>query len=189
MMQRVYRSLTPYVHHAWAFPVLIALTFLESVIFIPTGPLFSVFCLERPDKAARYAFYATIASVLGGIVAYFIGCYLFTLFGGLLLNHFAHSCTFNRLFTLYQHHGSYAALVTCITPFPYKLVTLSAGFCHIALLPFITAITIGRSIRFFTLALLLRRFGPQIQEIINSYFNYLVVIGASIAIASLFLFR
>lgn len=189
MMQRAYRSLTPYVHHPLAFPVLIALVFIESIIFVPSGPLFSIFCLERPDKAARYAFYATIASILGGMVAYFIGCYLFTLFGNLLLNHFAHSCTFNRLFTLYQQHGSYAAFVTCITPFPYKLVTLSAGFCHMALLPFTIAITAGRSIRFFTLALLLRRFGPQIQEIINSYFNYIIVIAAAITAASFWLIR
>ncbi len=61
-----------------------ALFFCEAIFFpIPIDPLLVLACLKKPNRAFYYGILATIASVLGGITAYFIGAFLWDL---ILLN-------------------------------------------------------------------------------------------------------
>ena len=51
--------------------------FLDAIIFFPAEAILALFCLERRDRAYRYAAIATAASVIGGVVSYFMGCIIF----------------------------------------------------------------------------------------------------------------
>ncbi len=97
MIQRLYKSLTGYVHHRFAFPILLLASFIEAVIFVPVGSLLTVFCLERPEKSLRYAIGTTIASVLGGVFAYWIGMLIFCSIGASFINQLSPHGTFERI--------------------------------------------------------------------------------------------
>ena len=152
------------------------LFFIEAIFFIPVDPILIMFCLEKPKNAYLYAFMATTASVLGGIAAYYFGALLFNSLGIKIITTCSSIATFERITTLYKQYEAQAILFAGFTPFPYKIVTLSAGFCKLPLIPFIIYSFIGRGARFFLTAYLVKKYEIHIHQIIDRYFNYLVVI-------------
>ena len=53
---------------------LFALSFAESSFFpVPPDVLLAAMCFSRPRRWARYAFWCSVASVLGGIFGYYLG--------------------------------------------------------------------------------------------------------------------
>ena len=76
--------------------------------------------------------------------------------------------------------GHLIILIKGLTPIPFKFVTIASGAAHLSLLPFLAACAITRGVRFFLLAVLLRRFGAPIQNFIE---NRLPVVAAMFAVA------
>src|SRR3546814_21070477 len=72
-------------HHAprWLFGI----SFAESSFFpIPPDVLLGPMCLAKPKRAFYYAFICTLASVLGALLGYAIGFFLFDTVGKAILN-------------------------------------------------------------------------------------------------------
>ena len=176
MVKKFYKSLSAYTHHPFAPIVFAFLFFIEAIFFLPVDPILIMFCLERRSRALFFACLATISSVIGGVTAYLIGALLFDSWGLTIINIFSSMETFNRITQLYQSYESYAVLFASFTPFPYKIVTLSGGFCKLPLIPFIVCSIIGRGARFFLIAYVIKRYGPHVQQFIDRYFNYLIII-------------
>jgi len=176
VVRKLYRSLSSYAHHPLSSIVFALLFFIEAIFFIPVDPILIMFCLERRSHALFYACLATLSSVLGGFAAYLIGFALFDTFGMKIINIFSSMETFNHMTNFYRVYESYAVLFAGFTPFPYKIVTLSAGFCKLPLFPFITFSLIGRGARFFLIAYVIKKYGPQVQLFIDRYFKYLVIV-------------
>ena len=55
------------------------------------------------------------------------------------------------------------------TPVPFKLLTITAGFIEMALVPFILASIAGRALIFMTVGILFRMFGAPIKRVIDEY--------------------
>jgi len=163
--------------------------FVEAIFFFPADPLLILFCVEQRKKAFFYATVATLASVLGGIAGYYIGMYVWQAIGHKLVSLVSNPETFQALCTKYQEHETWAVLAAGFTPIPYKLVTITAGFCRLALLPFIACSIIARGARFYLVALLIYYFGASIKDGIDRYFNYLVLLFGLLVLASLLIFR
>ena len=153
------------------------LFFLESSCFpIPADPLLIVFCVQHRHKALFYGFIATIFSVLGGIFGYLIGAFLWSAVGALILKYIIPVATFNAIVKKYELYQAWAVFIGALTPIPYKAVTISAGFCHLPIGPFIGYSLLARGIRFIGLAWLIHRWGEQIKNFIDQYFNHLVIL-------------
>jgi len=176
VLKRLYNFFSGFAHQPFSTIIFAFLFFIEAIFFIPVDPILIMFCLERRNRALFYATVATIASVIGGIVAYFIGVTLFDSIGLKMINIFSSMHTFNRITHFYKLYESQVVLFAGFTPFPYKIITLSAGFCKLPLLPFIIYSIIGRGARFFLIALLIKQYGSYIQRFIDRYFNYLVIL-------------
>ena len=67
-------------------------------------------------------------------------------------------------------------LVAAITPLPFKLLTITAGFAKMNLLVFALACLIGRSVRFYAVAGIFWWIGPKAIPLIDKYFNLLCII-------------
>ena len=181
MLRRLYSWMGRQVYSPYAEPILCFLFYLEAIFFLPTDPMLIVYCIERQDKAYRYATIALIGSVLGGLTGYLIGYFLWDYAGVAILKNSFISCIltqerFEYLCAQYRHYEVYAILVAGFTPVPYKAATLTAGICKLPLIPFIFASIIARGSRFFLLAMLIRKFGTQIRKYIDRYFNLLVLL-------------
>ncbi len=152
--------------------VLFILTFWESSFFpLPPDPLLIAMAVAEPTNAPLFALIATTASVLGAALGYFIGKK-----GGRPIVH--------RLFkekkiqaaeALYQRYDVWAIGAAAFTPIPYKVFTITAGIAQLRFWPFMLVSVIGRGARFFLLGMLVFFFGPQIQSIIDQYFELLTI--------------
>ena len=63
--------------------------------------------------------------------------------------------------------GAWIIVIKGLTPIPFKLVTIASGAAQFDLLTFTVASLVSRSLRFFLLAALLRRFGEPIRDFIE----------------------
>ncbi len=192
MLRKLYRWMGRQVYSPYAEPILCFLFYLEAIFFLPTDPMLIVYCIERQDKAYRYATIALIGSVLGGLTGYLIGYFLWDYAGSAILKNpfISYVLTqerFEYLCAQYRYYEVYAILVAGFTPVPYKAATLTAGICKLPLIPFIFASIIARGSRFFLLAMLIRKFGTQIRKYIDRYFNLLVLLVLIIIAVSIWM--
>ena len=168
---------------------LFVLFFIESSFFIiPVDPLLILFCVQNRTRSLYYASIATIASVLGGIFGYLIGLLAWDCVGAVLVKCFITEKTFSHLVMQYRLYETWAVLIGGFTPVPYKAITISAGFCKLAFWPFVFYSCIARGARFFLVAGAIYIWGNHIKQLIDDYFNYLVILFALLVIISCSIF-
>ena len=124
--------------------------------------------LAAPTRAWKIALICTIASVLGGILGYGIGMFLFEEVGRPLLDLYGHSPKFLEFQKIYNNWGALAVFIAGVTPFPYKVVTILSGATALDLTVFSVASLIARGLRFFLIAALLWKFGTEIRAFIEA---------------------
>ena len=182
MIERMYRwvlGLAGRKDAEWALGVV---SFAESSFFpIPPDLMLIPMVIARPDRAWRIATICTVASVLGGILGYFIGAVLYDTVGQWLIGLYGLQHKAEEFHTLYGEYGLWVILIKGLTPIPYKLVTIVSGIAHFNLPVFIAASIVTRGLRFFIVAGLLRHFGPPIQAFIEKrltlvFMSFLVLI-------------
>jgi membrane protein YqaA with SNARE-associated domain len=156
--------------------------YFEAVFFLPTDPILVIYCIERRDRALWYATIATFGSVLGALTSYALGYYIWHTAGEAIihqsfLNRFIKPETFLYMCERYRTYDSWAILMAGLIPVvPFKVVTFTAGFCKLSLLPFTVYSCIVRGVRFYLVALFAMIWGAQKKEFIDRYFGILVAL-------------
>ena len=181
------RSMYDWVLH-WAdtkygTPALITLSFAESSFFpIPPDPLLMALALGKRTKAIHFAVYCTLASVIGGILGYYIGFALFETVGQQIIDFYNGQAVFDSLQTKFNDHSVIAIIIAAITPIPYKIFTITAGVCKTDIVTFLLASLIGRGFRFGAEGVLIKLFGDPIKNWIDKYFDKLAILFAVLLI-------
>jgi membrane protein YqaA with SNARE-associated domain len=177
-------------HSRHAYSWLALFQFLESsCFFIPADPLLIIFSLEHRERSYLYGIVATIASVTGGFFGYCIGAFLWNTVGPTILAYVISQATFDAIVQKYEAHQAFVVLFGGLMPIPFKVITISAGFCKLSLLPFIAYSFISRGIRFMTIAWLIHRWGNHIKNFIDQYFSHLVFLFLGICVGLLLFFK
>jgi len=177
-LKRLYRWILSWAHHPAGTWVLAVLAFLDSSVF-PVPPLFLQVALsiERPRRSWWYAFVDTVASVAGACLGYYIGYALWDAVGVRVVGEIPVHIRQKIELSQFQ-----VTLVYSFIPMPYKLITIGSGFLHANLGTLLVASTIGRSLRFFTLAWICWYFGARAAAVIEKYFNWVMLaIGIFVA--------
>ena len=153
----------------WA---LIGFSAAEAIFFpIPPDPLLMAMVFAKPKRWWKLALKTTIASLLGGIVGYFLGRLLFDSFGQWLLDTYNLQAGYETLGNTFRDGTFIAVLAAAMTPIPYKLITLTAGAFYVNFFIFMLAAFIGRGSRFFAVAYLSSRIGANHREKIERYID------------------
>lgn len=161
------------------------IAFVESSVFlVPADVLFLPMALSRPERAYRYALIATIASVLGGILGWYIGYYAYETVARPVLEFYG---KYEQFEALRHSTGLGLILLLLITSGlthlpPIKVVTILAGVLHFPLGLFILSAIIARGIRFFVLAWLLHRYGEPIRDFIEKRLGVLAASAAALLV-------
>jgi len=149
---------------------LAAFSFVEASFFpVPPHPLLGIMCLAEPKKAIRFAAIATLASVVGGMLGYAIGHFLYESVGTQLLALLGLSQSFPKAACYLREYGAEIIMIKGATPIPFKLLTITAGFIGMPVLTFILASLVSRSISFMIVGVLFRLFGAPIKAFIDKY--------------------
>jgi membrane protein YqaA with SNARE-associated domain len=127
-------------------------------------------------KAWRYAAIATISSVLGGILGYAIGYFLYATVGQWLINVYGLATQAEAYIKAYNDWGLWIILIKGLTPIPYKLVTIASGAAKFDIWVFIAASIVTRGVRFFAVAALLYWFGEPIREFVERWLTLVATV-------------
>ena len=178
--------------HPYAERWLAFFCFIESSFFpIPPHPLLGLMCLAEPKKAVRFALIATLSSVAGALLGYAIGWGLFETIGRPLIAALGLTESFPVAACYLREYDVEAILIAGATPVPFKLLTISAGFVEMALVPFVLASLFARALIFMSVGILFRIFGAPIKRLIDQYLGTAVtlfvvlVVGGFIALTYL----
>ncbi len=187
MLRRLYEWTMAKAAHPHAEWWLALFAFMEASFFpIPPHPLLGLMCLAEPKKAVRFAAIATIASVMGGMLGYAIGYGLYDTVGTQLLAALGLAESFPKAACYLREYGAEIIMLKGATPIPFKLLTITAGFIQMPLVPFILSSIVSRSISFMIVGVLFRLFGAPIKRFIDKYLG-LVTIGFVVLVVGGFL--
>lgn len=165
------------------------IAFVESSVFlIPADVLFLPMALARPNRVWRYAFIATVASVLGGIAGWYLGHYAYEQVAKPVLEIYGKLDTFEELRKSTSADMILLLLITSGLSHlpPIKVVTILSGAAGINIWLFIASAIVARGARFYFLAWLLRRYGEPIRHFIEKRLGTLAAFGAILLIALYF---
>ena len=169
---------------------LAGISFVESSFFpIPPHVMLLPMCLARPERALRYALICTIASVVGALLGYAIGYFLFETVGQAIHNLYGLGEEFDGFASAFNDQGWLIVLLAGFTPLPFKVITIAAGATAMPLHVLIFAAIIARGARFFLVAILLWKFGEPMKAFIDKYFAILTVLAGILLVGGFIALR
>ena len=134
---------------------LLFISFLESIIFpVPMDPLLVMVVMARPRHYIRIALWTAFASVIGGVVGWWIGLTLGQ--AVISMGWIAEAGAYAKAQEVLARHGWVVLFIGAFTPFPYKAVVVASGFLGYGLVPVILTSMAGRSARFLLVAAIVR---------------------------------
>ena len=172
MLLKLYDRCLELARHKLSKPFLAFISFIESSFFpIPPDVMIVPMVLARKGEFLRIFLIATIFSVLGGILGYFLGT-LFLEFSMSIIEFYNYE---NKVFELQDRLSNKAGLVFWIgtlflagfTPLPYKVFTITSGFIGFNLYIFILISLISRGLRFFVVSYLTMKFGDKFEILLK----------------------
>jgi len=148
------------------------ISFIESFIFpIPPDVLIIPMTIAKKQQWIKIALIATIGSVLGACLGYFIGYVFFNEIGIKIFELYGVDNT-SFLKEKISSEGGTIAWITLLaiagfSPVPFKLLTITSGFINFNILYFILISLVTRGSRFFLISFLISNFGLTIKKIIE----------------------
>jgi membrane protein YqaA with SNARE-associated domain len=193
MMKRMYDWIMGLAASDRAPSALFWVSFVESSFFpIPPDVMLIPMVIAQRLKAWWYATIATIGSIIGGAFGYAIGYFAFESVGKPILEFYGKAESFGEFTQWFNEWGVWILIAKGWTPFPYKVLTITAGVTHMPFVEFMLASLVARAMRFYLVAGLLYFFGEPIRDfiekrltLVTSVFVVLLV-GGFVAVRYLF---
>ena len=170
MLRKLYDWTLTLAGHKHALLALAFVALIESSIFpIPPDILLIPIILAMRDRAWFIAGICTVASVLGGMLGYGIGYFMFEQIGKPIMAFYNYAVEFSEFQVTYNNWGAWAVFFAGVTPFPYKVITILSGVTGLSMPVFIFASILARGLRFFIIAALLWKYGNSIRAFIECH--------------------
>ena len=170
------------------------ISFIESFIFpIPPDVLIIPMTIAKRHEWIKIALIATIGSVLGACLGYFIGYVFFNEIGIKIFEFYGVDPSFWK-----NKVSSEGGVITWMTllaiagfsPVPFKLLTISSGFINFNLAYFIIISLITRGSRFFLISFLIGNFGPAMKLLIEKKLLKLsIIVSIALIIFAYFIYK
>jgi membrane protein YqaA with SNARE-associated domain len=188
MFNTLYKRCLNLAEHKSSKFYLAFVSFIESSFFpIPPDVMIVPMVISKKNDFLKIFFIATIFSVLGGIIGYFLGAFFFDI-GIQIMSFYGYEDKLANLKNdLTNNDGFYAWLgilfLAGFTPLPYKVFTIASGLIGFNILIFIFISFISRGMRFFIVSYLAYKFGDIFTEFMNKHGSkWFTIIGISIVI-------
>ena len=184
MIKRLYNWVLSWSDSRWGWVALLFIALFEASWFpLPPDILLIALCLGAVKKSFRFASICLAGSIIGAMIGYSIGHFLWTTPAGeptaiatFFFNHIVSVEGFNNVAALFDKYNFWIVFTAGFTPLPYKLFTIAGGLFDINFVMFIIASIVSRGLRFFLIAWLIWRFGAPIKAFIDKYFNLLATL-------------
>ncbi|BHH81718.1 YqaA family protein [Desulforhopalus sp. 52FAK] len=176
IVRRLYDICMEWISGKYGVYALFFIAFIESSFFpLPPDVFLIAMCVALPAMSFRYAAVCSIGSVLGGALGYGLGFWFMDGIGMTIIDWYGLSDKYDMVQQYFKDYDVWIVGTAGFTPIPYKLFTITAGFVHSNFVTFMIVSLLARSARFFLVAGLIWKFGPQIKKFIDTYFNILSI--------------
>ena len=160
-------------------------SFAESTV-VPI-PLEAV--LIPAMQANRQRLWALAGAALGGcllgaLLGYAIGLWLFGAVGEQLVSLFSDPQQYDRALEQIRRNGFWFVLSVGVVPIPFQIAMLAAGASHYSLPGFVGATLIARGIRYYGLALLVCWLGNRAQAVYERHKVAVAAIATVVVLAA-----
>jgi membrane protein YqaA with SNARE-associated domain len=148
--------------------------------------LLMTFTINEPSGMVKYTLLTILGSVIGCALLYSVG----RKGGDAFLRRTFADEKLSRVQRWYQRHGVLAVIVPSLLPppTPFKVFVLSAGTFGISWPKFLTAVVIGRGIRYFSEGILALLYGPAAIEFVQNNYGKIGLVLALLIVASAVVF-
>ena len=194
MFNTLYKKCLDLAAHKSSKYYLAAVSFIESSFFpIPPDVMIVPMVISKKDDFFKIFLIATIFSVLGGTLGYFIGAFFFDI-GMQVVTFYGYE---DKLISLKNNlinsEGFYAWLsilfLAGFTPLPYKVFTIASGLIGFNILVFIVISLISRGLRFFIVSYLSYKFGNLFTKFMEKHGSkWFTIIGILIVIIGVIIY-
>ena len=194
MFTSLYKKCLDLAAHKSSKYYLAVVSFIESSFFpIPPDVMVVPMVISKKDDFFKIFLIATIFSVLGGILGYFLGAFFFDI-GMQIMSFYGYEDKLSNLKNdLINSESFYAWLgilfLAGFTPLPYKVFTIAIGLIRFNLLIFILISLISRGLRFFIVSFLSFKFGDLFSQFMEKHGSkWFTIIGLIIVIIGCVIF-
>ena len=154
------------------------ISFIESIFFpLPTDIFLLPYVLANKKEYFKISIYVTLFSVLGGVVAYYIGFFIWNEISPFLTEVYPKYILkindFNNQFT---EVGILLIIIGGFSPFPYKITCLGSGIIGINIFLFLIFSFLSRFLRFFLVSYFVYKYGNATKDIIGKYINVISIV-------------
>jgi len=182
-LRRAYHWTLSWAEHPFAGRALLFIAVIEASVFpIPPDILLIALALGRPMSAFKFAGLATVGSVVGAIIGYAIGMFLFTAVAQPVIEFYHATGRFEHVQQWFIEYGVAIILIAGFSPIPFKVFTIAAGAFGLPFLPFVLASIVSRGARFYLVAALLRWGGDRLRAFVEKYFEWLTIAVAVVVV-------
>jgi len=147
-----------------------AVSFLESILIpVPLEAVLIPAMQINRERLWKLAGAALGGCMLGALVGYGVGFFLFEAFGRQLVEMLSSAQEFELIRERMDRQGFWFVLSIGVTPVPFQIAMLAAGATAFSLPLFIAATGIARAVRYFGLALIVWKFGERAERIVRRH--------------------
>ena len=194
MFNALYKKCLDLAAHKSSKYYLAAVSFIESSFFpIPPDVMVIPMVISKRNDFFKIFLIATIFSVLGGILGYFIGAFFFDLSMKVMTFYGYEDKLINLKNNLINSDGFYAWLsilfLAGFTPLPYKVFTIASGIIGFNVPIFIIVSLLSRGLRFFIVSYLSYKFGDLFTQFMEKHGSkWFTIIGIIIVIIGVLIY-
>ena len=187
MFKELYNKTIRLAGHKKSKSILGFMSFIESFVFpIPPDVLIIPMTIAKRNEWIRIALIATIGSVLGACLGYFIGYVFFNEIGIKIFEIYGFDNTSFLKDKMSSEGGALAGMtllaIAGFSPVPFKLLTITSGFVNFNIFYFIIVSILTRGSRVFLIAFLIGNFGPAMKKIIEKKLLRVSIIASIVLI-------
>ena len=188
MFNTLYKKCLNLAAHKSSKYYLALVSFVESSFFpIPPDIMVIPMVISKKKEFIKIFLIATVFSVLGGILGYYIGALFFDIGMKIMSIYGYEDKLFNLKNNLVNIKGFYAWLgilfLAGFTPLPYKVFTIASGLISFNILIFILISLISRGLRFFIVSYLSYKFGDLFTEFMDKHGSkWFTIVGLLIVV-------
>ena len=183
MLRKLYDWCINLAEKPYALWALFIYAVAEASFFpLPVELMMIPLIIATPKRAWLIAGIAIAGSVLGAVIGYGIGAFLFETIATPILDFYGYMDKFDGASAMYNDWGVWAVLIGGLTPIPFKVITILSGATHFNFVAFVLSSIVARTIRYGVIAVLLYYFGAPIRDFIEKRLGLVFTVGLALLI-------
>ena len=159
--------------------ILFVIAVIEAFVpFIPPDALLVPMCLERRRRSIFFALIATVGSVAGAMIGYFVIASFIAGGAEWILS----ESRVDELISQFSEYGIIFVFIAALTVVPFFVLTTAAGMAELDFLQFLFVCIAGRFLRYGIEAGIIMWMGEKAKEFIEKRFNIISIIVCAFAL-------